>query len=231
MLKTEAVCAGVTLILWCCCPLGAEEPFRMADCPSISGGDYRPDRLVRAANLLIGMGADKAHAVLLSEAQKFLDGGGPSSARRDERIFLLCTFLYRADAPKPLRGPGLGAPIVSLQLADWPCQPLALVDGVPLLVAWWGHLVAGGGRETGAEYLEYCKANGVFRKTPYEVPSKAEVLAAAAKLVSSPAWKRIQWPSPYFEKQTKSRLLKQVDDMPERRQEEPANQPAAGDGK
>ena len=61
-------------------------------------------------------------------------------------------------------------------------------------------------------YIDYCRASGVFRKSPVAVPARAQALEDAAKLVQSSEWQAIQSSDPE-EKPTRSFILRQAQAM------------------
>lgn len=55
-----------------------------------------------------------------------------------------------------------------------------------------GYLLAGVPEDPRA-YIDYCRTNGVFRKTKVTVPTKTQALKDAAALRKSKAWTDIKW--------------------------------------
>jgi hypothetical protein len=207
------------------CSSHSKHDFRIETCPSISGGDYAPDKTLYAANILIKMGESDAYMILKSEAKKKIGGGiiSVDTQIRDERIAILCTLLYRTESPKPLRPPMFGGPDMpywSMKHVDWPCFPLAISDGVPFLLVSGYDL--GGVPESGSAYLKYCKKNGTFRTKAYKIPPRQKAEKALEKLFSSTRWKKIKWKDAgqgwsyeMDEEWAKARISKQIDRMVE----------------
>ncbi len=75
--------------------------------------------------------------------------------------------------------------------------------------------------ETINHYMEYCKENGAFRKTPVVVPTREQAMKDTAQLRQSSAWKAIQWLNrdgisfPYGQEWTWSFIQKQARTIPE----------------
>lgn len=105
-------------------------------------------------------------------------------AKRDDalKVVPLCRMLFTAKAGSTFRGPRLGGGSTCPRTdgADWPLDPIALIDGVPFLVtAKYGAMLT---PETAAEYVEYCLAECAWSATPLSTPDKTAVDAAFAKL-------------------------------------------------
>ena len=180
------------------------------------GSDYTPDSMARSANALIAMGETDAYDVLRSYASETPRDTWHAMLRAD-RIALLCRALYEGCPRSPAYG-GMLTPLQSADPADWPRFPLALSDDVMLLLA-NGRFLAGV-PESSMSYLEYCKANGTFRKKPYAVPTKEEASAALNALFLSDRWARIKWKDSgqgysyqYDEQSEKENLRMQIDRM------------------
>jgi hypothetical protein len=108
----------------------------------------------------------------------------------DRRMIVLCRLLFQARPGSQFRRPGLGEPtfIGGTRYADWPLEPIELVDGVPFLIV-RGYTLAGE-PESGLAYLEYCITSCDWSGVRLEPKRRAEKVAALAKLKASPKWKR-----------------------------------------
>ena len=111
-----------------------------------------------------------------------------------ERAGWVCRILYEPKGHSPLRAPRFGElalPEKSMPAEKWPLYPLAL-SGSTYVVLKQGY-TADGTPEELAHYLKYCKNNGVFRKTPVEVPTKEQAETDIAAFRQSAPWQAIQW--------------------------------------
>jgi hypothetical protein len=111
-----------------------------------------------------------------------------------ERVGWVCRILYEPKGRSRLRAPEFGElalPEKSMPAEKWPLYPLAL-SGSTFVVLKQGY-TADGTPEEVAHYLKYCKNNGVFRKTPVEVPTKGQAETDIANLRQSAEWQAIEW--------------------------------------
>jgi hypothetical protein len=107
-----------------------------------------------------------------------------------DRVLPLCRMLFvRRDEPGFVR-PGTGGAsfLGGTDYADWPLEPIELVDGIPFLIA-RGYLVAGF-PEPAEKYLDYCLENCDWNPVRYVPKTAEEKTQALGKLVKSPKWKR-----------------------------------------
>ena len=130
----------------------------------------------------------------------------------DERIGWVCRILYEPKlspptlVPKtgaiipgtliPLRAPRFGVlniPKESMPADKWPLYPIALSGSTYLVLN--QHYTPDGSPEDATHYLDYCRKNGLFRKSPVPVPTQEQALQDAAALRQSEAWKAISWQS------------------------------------
>jgi len=149
------------------------------------GEVYKVDPYIRAAMTLQSMGKVKACETLLTLA---------SYRRRnhdDMPLFLLCRMLFVAREGGEFRRPSIGYPILprGSSLADWPLEPIEIVDGVPFLIT--HHYGSFSGRpETASLYVQYCIQHCDWNKTPFQMKSMAEKQQALEKLLTSPKGQR-----------------------------------------
>jgi hypothetical protein len=111
-----------------------------------------------------------------------------------ERVGWVCRILYEPKGRSPLRAPEFGElalPEKSMPAEKWPLYPLAL-SGSTYVVLKQGY-TPDGTPEEAAHYLKYCKNNGVFRKTPVEVPIREQAETDIANLRQSAQWQAIEW--------------------------------------
>ena len=173
--------------------------------------------LAEAANHYISLGEEgtfqelntfiAAHSALTNE----------SSNQRfsvDERIAWIFRILYVPKKPVPMRVPKTGAwitgsivplrpplfgwlslPEASMPVETWPLYPLAL-SGTTFFVM-EERYTPRQTPETIAHYMEYCRNNGAFRKTPVAVPTREQALSDLELFRQSKAWKSIKWVDNY----------------------------------
>jgi hypothetical protein len=113
-----------------------------------------------------------------------------------ERVGWVCRILYEPKGRSPLRAPRFGdlsLPEKSMPAEKWPLFPVA-VSGSTYVVLKQGY-TPNGTPEDVAHYLAYCKNNGVFRKTPVEVPTKEQAEEDIENLRHSAEWQAIEWQS------------------------------------
>ena len=111
-----------------------------------------------------------------------------------ERFGYVCRILFLPQGSEPLREPGFGGlplPYDSMPEKDWPLLPLASSGSSYFILS--DRYSLGGIREDPLHYIDYCEQNGTFRTTTVPVPTKAQALADAAALHSSPVWKAVNW--------------------------------------
>jgi hypothetical protein len=113
----------------------------------------------------------------------------------NERIGWLARILYVARGKdKLLRPPmfgGLMLPYQSMPPMDWPLYPVVMEEDVYLVLC-EGYMLAGRA-ELAADYLNYCKQHGRFRRERIAVPTKRQVHDAANALQQSRRWQQIKW--------------------------------------
>jgi len=122
----------------------------------------------------------------------------------------------------PLRAPNFGAlgiPEASMPAENWPLYPLAL-SGSTYVVLKEGY-IGKDEPESINHYMEYCKANGVFRQSPVAVPTRDQALKETDQLRQSPSWKAIKWVNnggigfPFGEERTWAFIQNQASAIPE----------------
>ena len=99
----------------------------LKDLPDFQSDAFKVDPYLRAAAALQGMDKDKATETLLALAREEKDG---------KRVIVLCRMLFTSKAGGEFRRPALGAAafLGGTTYADWPLEPIELVDGVPFLI-------------------------------------------------------------------------------------------------
>lgn len=122
----------------------------------------------------------------------------------------------------PLRAPNFGwlqIPEATMPAENWPLYPVALSGSTYVVLK--EMYTPKGVPETINHYMEYCRENGAFRKTPVVVPTREQAIKDTEQLRQSSAWKAIQWLNrdgisfPYGQEWTWSFIQKQASTIPE----------------
>lgn len=149
--------------------------------------------LADAVNHYIALGEASA----ITELKALEEDLGESMDRgfsRNERIGWICRIVFQGSKGKPLRQPlygGLGLPYMSMPLERWPLYPVAESEGVFFVLS-EGYMLAGAA-EPAKDYIDYCSANGEFRKTKIKKPTHQEAVSAFDSLKKSRQWAMIKW--------------------------------------
>jgi hypothetical protein len=159
--------------------LRAHEPENMLqELPGFWGGgqDYKVDPYIRAAMDLQAMGEGKASSILLRA--------------ECPAVYILCRMLYTPRKQAQFRRPLIGHAFFlgGTQYAEWPLEPIELVDGVPFLIT-RGYGIAGM-PEWPEQYAKYCITNCDWNNTRFRIRTVEDKQKALNKLLSSPKWKR-----------------------------------------
>ena len=152
----------------------------LKDLPDFQSDAFKVDPYLRAAAALQGMDKDKATETLLALAREEKDG---------KRVIVLCRMLFTSKAGGEFRRPALGAAafLGGTTYADWPLEPIELVDGVPFLIT-RGYALEGVA-ELSEGYLRYCLQECAWRGERFQTKSEREKKKALEKLLTSPKWK------------------------------------------
>jgi hypothetical protein len=155
----------------------------MIDLPaSYSGSDqYRVDPYLRVAASLQSIGQERAERLLVSLAR---------GEHQGDSVFFLCRMLYVPKEKAEFRRPMIGgaAFLGGTDYADWPLEPIALVDDIPFLIT--SGYALGGVAELPEDYVRYCIQNCEWNPVPFQPKSKREKKQALEKLLASRKWKR-----------------------------------------
>ena len=161
---------------------GFAGPLEVSSLPATYS--FKVDPYIRAVVELQKMGKETA-------CQALLDSIGTN---RDLRVYykyiVLCRMLFTAREGQKFRRAEMGGTDFpgGTQYADWPFEPIELVDGVPFMIA--GSYRGGGRREQADAYLRYCMENCDWNKFQFHEMSAKEKAGALDKLLKSPKWKR-----------------------------------------
>jgi hypothetical protein len=153
--------------------------------------------LAEAVNHYIAIGEPAAVKELENCAAAGADHDGWFANRGfcvGERIGWICRILYEPRGHSALRAPEFGVlniPKNSMPAEKWPLYPLALSGSTYLVLN--QSYTPQGTMEDAKQYLDYCRRNGVFRKSPITVPTEEQAMQDAAALRQTVAWKAIKW--------------------------------------
>lgn len=134
-----------------------------------------------------------------TEAGRFLHQW---SGREDGvKVIPLCRMLFVAREGRVFRGPklGWGNSCPREDKADWPLEPIALVDGIPFLVS--PRHPRMDKAETGREYLDYCLSECDWSRQRLLVPGNEAFEAALRNLCALVGGSRKGVWSLYFKQQ------------------------------
>jgi hypothetical protein len=159
-----------------------EKPSLMSLPDFYEGGNgYRCDPYIRAAVRLQSLGREAALKALKELVRE--EGEG-------KRAIILCRMLFAKRPGGEFRRPLLGGAVFlgGTSYSDWPLEPIEVVDGVPFLIV-KGYILLGHA-ESSERYLDYCIADCVWNRVPFESKTPAETAKALAKLIHAAKWKR-----------------------------------------
>lgn len=145
-----------------------------------------------AINHYVDMGEEKAITSLRTLARSKPQGDMGDRAKR--RMAFICRVLFEPKGNAPLRAPlfgGLLLPENTLPLEKWPLYPVVRA-GPSYFVLSEGYFLAGKA-ELSITYLDYCCAEGRFRKGRVRIPTKAQALRDYDLLLQSAPWKALKW--------------------------------------
>jgi hypothetical protein len=155
----------------------------LKDLPRMGPKTYRVDSYLKAAAQLQALEMDRAVAALSTLAAE-------SDTIPDEgKVFALCRMLFIARPGREFRHPRFGRTVFLSQTdyADWPLNPIEIIDDVPFCVL-WGYEVLGA-PESASEYLRYCIRECDWSTRVYGPKTNLEKQEALTKLLASPKWK------------------------------------------
>ena len=158
---------------------GAEE-IDVKSCPPI-GWQFKISPYLNVASALQAEGKDSAIRRLRSWAD---------TRAYEDQMVVLCRMLFEPKGQGEFRRPRIGAPSFfgGTSTADWPLEPIALHDGVPILVTETYRLA--GEPEASRDYLQYCIEKCEWRAVPYRPRTPEELKKAVAGWLSQQRWQR-----------------------------------------
>jgi hypothetical protein len=157
--------------------------------------------LADAVNHFVGIGEDAAVKELDELAmQEVADadqnrGFNIRGFSINERIGWVCRILFEPKNGPYIRAPKFGKldiPEKYMPISKWPLFPVVL-SGSTYFVMAESYSDDNNTPEEPKHYIEYCRDNGNFRKTPVKIASKTQILKDAAALRQSAPWQDIQW--------------------------------------
>jgi len=156
---------------------------------------YKVEDYIRAAVCLQDMGPKAACQALLACAKT---NRGPDS---DLRFYVLCRMLFTQRGTNEFRPPHDTHAYIVGDLPGWQLAPIQLVDGIPFLLAasWGGD--AGGGRESGENYLHYCMSNCDWSTHTFREATSKQKRDALTNFLSFLSASKVKRPLTDFEKQ------------------------------
>jgi RNA polymerase sigma factor (sigma-70 family) len=166
------------------------------DLPGFANSNYKVDPYIHAAAFLQAMGKDKARARLTEVAR---------DEKRRESVIVLCRMLFARKPGGEFRRPELGKAtfLGNTNSADWPLEPIELVDGVPFLIVdgykpsnrvdrppWqYNEPFDYRGAEQAEAYLKYCFDRCHWSDVVFKAQDEQAKENALKKLLASPKWK------------------------------------------
>ena len=147
------------------------------NCPDFQYEQYTVRPFIGAAMELQNMGREEAISVL---------GECCENEGMQNIVIVLCRMLFEKEGD--MRRPMIGAAAFpgNSNCADWPSEPIELVQNIPFLIARGYSL--GGLPECAMDYLEYCELQCAWRNEIYVMPSDADLLASLNELLNSEKW-------------------------------------------
>ncbi len=147
------------------------------NCPDFQYEHYTVRPYISAAIELQDMGREQAVFVLRECCE---------NGENQNRVIILCRMLFEREGD--MRRPMIGAAAFpgNSTYADWPSEPIELVQNIPFLIARGYSL--GGLPECAMDYLEYCELQCAWRNEIYVMPSDADLLASLNELLNSEKW-------------------------------------------
>ncbi|MFO0969630.1 MAG: hypothetical protein U0793_29070 [Gemmataceae bacterium] len=158
------------------------EGLSLKDLPEFNGARaYKVDPYIAVAAKLQPMGKQKGSRIL-AELAKDADHG--------DKVIVLCRMLFTAKPKGEFRRPLLGGPdfLGGTVAADWPLEPIEIIDGIPFLIVRGYNL--GGKPESAASYLAMCMSECDWQTAPFNARTRGDKQKALGKLFASRKWRR-----------------------------------------
>jgi len=200
--------------------------------PEVRADAYQMDVTSHSANVLIAAGSNATCNALerLITANRDLRMTNPAASDRANKVNTKLCHLTRLlfispDSVNPLQPPRVGLylflPVLSMNEKDWPDLPFFITNNLALSMN-LGYGTTGIPEDAG-NYLNYCKANGVFRTELLSEPTFLSASNSLSQLFDSQRWKSLEWADTNFgysytldENDTKKMLWRQVENIKHR---------------
>jgi hypothetical protein len=180
---------------------GCEHPTveeRIAALP-LPIASFKTDPYIQVAADLQALGRDAGCAALLRAATNTSASGSYALSP----IFVLHRMLFTNTTSGDFRAPLIGGFtfVGDSTDSDWPLRPIALVDGIPFVVA--RRFFLSGTPEPPEAYLRYCLSECTWSSTKFSPRNKHQKNTALAKLIASKNWQTPldQWERDYLKAQ------------------------------
>ena len=125
-------------------------------------------------------------------SQALLDAARTADFHDYEKVVVLCRMLFEFRDGVDYVYPSLGQRTFfwDTTFADWPLEPVELVDGYPFWIV--SSLAYSGARspDAASRYVSYCITNCEWNAFKYHLLSTEQKRAALGKLLESKKWKR-----------------------------------------
>lgn len=190
-----ALMATVGLVVSCGCGVedgcGPLSPPAYREFPSfIEEKAHDVATLAHTVNLYVGLGEDAAFSDLRKRAAE-LDKGHHDSSTREYRIELVARILGGSSGKvlRPRSQEDIGFGGHGIRLSTWPHFPM-VHSGDSFFVMMKGRIIAGLEPPL-VDYLDYCRLEGRFRRSPLPVPTREQALRDLDGLKASPRWRSL----------------------------------------
>ena len=158
--------------------LSAGEEIPIESCPAI-GWHFKIAPYLSVAKSLQDQGRERA----IQRLQSWAD-----TRKHENQVVILCRMLFEAKTGQEFRRPRIGgaAFLGGSGYPDWPLEPIAIYEHVPILITYGYSL--GGVPEFSGNYLRFCVDNCNWRQACYSVRSAEELKKIVAKWLTERKW-------------------------------------------
>jgi hypothetical protein len=177
----------LVLLLASCSATPVKQPsFDLAGLPQDPNSyTYKLERFIPAVVSLQAMGREAGSQALLRAAKT-------ASFDDYEKVVVVCRMLFTFRDGVDYIYPSLGHRdfFGDTTFADWPLEPIALVDGYPFWIVRGLSFSGARSPDAAPRYVSYCITNCEWSTFRYRLLSADEKRTALTKLLNSPKWKR-----------------------------------------
>ncbi len=176
-MKTIAIAIIVLTVLGA----ARAEELPLKACQPIGKG-YRIEPYLAVAKGLQQFGQDKAVAKLRDWAK---------GHQAEDQVIILTRMLFEKKGGGEIRPPMIGAPelLGDTTYADWPAEPIALYEGIPILIT-KGYMLLGLA-ERSEDYLNECIKDGSWRAVKYTEADQPRLEKIIESFIKTAKWKRL----------------------------------------